>query len=454
MTTGHAHHFLSRLDRVSRAETELALALYRKPEIIRAIVAMKRPDPSVERLALGLSHEPDGPHIIVSRTGGFVTCLGRGMSPYETMVIPRGELDVLCRGIATLDAEIRRYDTDHRGSAAVDGSIRALADEGNRLSREDYLRLEDARVVMWPTFAEVGHSFAGDLGRSAQILRHVVRPTALEQERLALHWRLLWSGANATLLSLSEGVSFQLAQIAALRPSRQLIRVACTMTFGYAVLGPALRAVRAASYTVPDHLDFLAAEATEANKLWPQYCLAIWSLLGAAARDVSLRGTVRQLFETPRPSLDPHHARMLEGGAAFLDVMGDDPETYIQEFAQVHRQSKSVRVDNPLWAELDDDDLLAAFSTGGMTMDHPEFFIELGRLVVWSCRRPASALFLPRSQVRRCVKPFSLPMATSAIATYCGLWQGQRPVSRPAQPGRNALCHCGSGKKFKRCHGV
>lgn len=23
-----------------------------------------------------------------------------------------------------------------------------------------------------------------------------------------------------------------------------------------------------------------------------------------------------------------------------------------------------------------------------------------------------------------------------------------------AKPGRNDLCHCGSGKKFKRCHGV
>jgi len=31
--------------------------------------------------------------------------------------------------------------------------------------------------------------------------------------------------------------------------------------------------------------------------------------------------------------------------------------------------------------------------------------------------------------------------------------QKQRPASKPAEPPRNALCPCGSGKKYKRCCG-
>ena len=42
--TGHAHHFLSRLDRTSAAETELALSLYRDPALLRSIIELVRPD--------------------------------------------------------------------------------------------------------------------------------------------------------------------------------------------------------------------------------------------------------------------------------------------------------------------------------------------------------------------------------------------------------------------------
>ena len=38
------------------------------------------------------------------------------------------------------------------------------------------------------------------------------------------------------------------------------------------------------------------------------------------------------------------------------------------------------------------------------------------------------------------------------------LWRGMGPrvetVRRPPTPGRNELCHCGSGKKYKKCHGA
>jgi hypothetical protein len=32
--------------------------------------------------------------------------------------------------------------------------------------------------------------------------------------------------------------------------------------------------------------------------------------------------------------------------------------------------------------------------------------------------------------------------------------EARKPYVAPAQPGRNDPCHCGSGKKFKKCHGA
>lgn len=48
--------------------------------------------------------------------------------------------------------------------------------------------------------------------------------------------------------------------------------------------------------------------------------------------------------------------------------------------------------------------------------------------------------------------------AVWAIYDLREMWRGIGPrvetVRREATPGRNDLCHCGSGKKFKKCHGA
>jgi uncharacterized protein len=45
-----------------------------------------------------------------------------------------------------------------------------------------------------------------------------------------------------------------------------------------------------------------------------------------------------------------------------------------------------------------------------------------------------------------------------SVYDLCEFWKSLgpkiSPVQREAVPGRNDLCHCGSGKKFKKCHGA
>src|SRR5438876_10722220 len=92
--TGHDTHFLARLERVDMRQTELALHLYRNPELVRAMLrdsalpfAHDLPAGD-ERAAIALGDGPDPPHAVVARKGAFVTCLGAGMTTGALPVLP------------------------------------------------------------------------------------------------------------------------------------------------------------------------------------------------------------------------------------------------------------------------------------------------------------------------------------------------------------------------------
>src|SRR4029453_10070611 len=90
---GHAHHFLSRLDRVARAHVEVALMLYRDDDLLRFILDRAHLPEGVDRVALSLDDATRGPFLIVTRDGRFVTCLGAGMKPTNRMIVTRAQLD-------------------------------------------------------------------------------------------------------------------------------------------------------------------------------------------------------------------------------------------------------------------------------------------------------------------------------------------------------------------------
>ena len=98
----HAEHFLSRLDRLPRSYVDLSLELYRDPDLLRAVLdAAKLPD-RAERVAISIDDPAQGPSLIVTRSGHFVTCLGRGMRPGDLPVVARAELDAISRKVIRL----------------------------------------------------------------------------------------------------------------------------------------------------------------------------------------------------------------------------------------------------------------------------------------------------------------------------------------------------------------
>ena len=76
----HAEHFLTRLDRLDTREVDLALSLYRDPDLLRAVLEQVSLPESAMRVAISLGDPVSGPFIVVPRGGHFVTCLAADTS--------------------------------------------------------------------------------------------------------------------------------------------------------------------------------------------------------------------------------------------------------------------------------------------------------------------------------------------------------------------------------------
>src|SRR5690606_19499584 len=79
----HAEHFLTRVDRLNTPQAELALSLYRDDALVRYVLGQARLPDSAERVAISLAQGDEGPYVIVTREGKFVTCLGKGMRLHD-----------------------------------------------------------------------------------------------------------------------------------------------------------------------------------------------------------------------------------------------------------------------------------------------------------------------------------------------------------------------------------
>jgi len=203
---GHAHHFLSRLDRVARAHVEVALMLYRDDDLLRFILDRARLPEGVDRVALSLDDATRGPFLIVTRDGRFVTCLGAGMKPTNRMIVTRAQLD---GHIA------RARDVRARNEALIDLGDRAkdvykrIIEAGDELTREQIVAASASATPIRPHL--VGH--AADVIQElykirrtvVPILRRTKNPRAVTHPMLRIYWNLAFAAGHLTVLASVDG---------------------------------------------------------------------------------------------------------------------------------------------------------------------------------------------------------------------------------------------------------
>jgi len=100
---GHSIHFLERLERIAGARLALALRLYYDRELVQHVLRVVPLPPGLDRVAVSLGHLREGPFVILTTTGQFVTCLGPGMRT-RRLVISHDRLLAAIEGLERLRA--------------------------------------------------------------------------------------------------------------------------------------------------------------------------------------------------------------------------------------------------------------------------------------------------------------------------------------------------------------
>lgn len=461
---GHDHHFLSRLDRVASAEVELALSLYRDHELIREVLSHAKLADRIGRVAISLDDPTAGPFIIVARDGGFVTCLGRDMSPGQLPIITRSQLDSIALRVQKLRERLQLAVTLTGGELGK--LLTRIFTAGPRLTREEVMGITVMQPLLFRQFFALLAECADDIAQTRMTLRHVRKPKAREHELLRLTWDSLWAVGHLTVLVGIDGRE----HFDSLGERASGMRDALLpVLFEQGVFSTSLRAAWAASKIGKPLVPGLKRRFAESNG----FVNLVSSALGLAAighGHPRLRAETRKALDVPK--LEEVNKRAA-GVNLIRQVMRDwtersfDPEHDAEALALTLGRIiattwlKPSASDSPYRFERPEDvpdeiaRAFAAWHWGGSGDESRECQL-LFLLLPWLVKQQPEDLFLPAELMEHVRFP-PVPQMTLEILQrpFNASWiRAPMPIRVPPTPGRNEPCLCGSGKKHKRCCGA
>lgn len=453
--TGHAHHFLSRLDRVVRSHVELALTLYRDDGLVRFILARARLPEGSSRVAIALADARRGPFLILTRRGGFVTCLAEGMRASEMPVITRSQLD----GHMARARELRaRSEALLELGDHVRGVYRRLVDAGDELSREQIVAASASatpiRGHLMGLLARVGCGLHQLRGTLVPIVRRTANPRPAARRALRGYWNLAWASGHLAVLSALDGPG-----LVEMLPPIAGERGPCfsVLTLAQGVISIALRGIWAAGKLGRELLaPYKRALVPSSSSL--VIIDAVLGLTMLALRHKRLRAEVQKVLQSPgvwalgQPEItgplcqralgviaEPEKAmaaHRAHGAARLATMTRHLPEGSPWRFARAEDVPEELA-------------MTAGVTSGRDFLMDARVLEEMVTTLPWLARARAEDLYFPRELLRALRAPWHQRHSVAMLQGYCV----SRPAAKPAGPTRSAPCPCESGKKFKRCCG-
>ncbi len=466
---GHAHHFLSRLDRVSLPHVELALTLYRDEGLLRYIFDRARVPENAERVALSLDHPEEGPFLIVTRDGRFVTCLGAGMKVSNLPVVTRGQLDALAAKVGDLRERMGAA-VALAGGKGVQVLLRRIYDAADELSREDFLAISALQPLYSFEFLRLYFSAACDLDEARKILLPQLRKTdklrPLFEDALYAYWRTLWAMSHFVILATLDGHE-------TLPPAfLDLIGEQTTLSWpatrqGYVPI--ALRGAWATARLGKPLLGRYKRLYQEALSRLQNVDSAL-SLLSLGMRHARLRAEVEKALGADIPEIlkgNAHGNLALAVRSTARTIARSDRES--PEAAQVmhrlfggqvwHAAMKSKPAGPWRFERPEDVPADLAYAVGANTLccylenakSNADAVIWLFTMVPWVARAAPEELYLPRAAFKEIHTPWKPELTLGVLRAMRDHEAHRHRQAPPTGPARQGPCPCGSGKKYKRC---
>jgi hypothetical protein len=466
----HAHHFLERLERVTRAQTEFALELYRDHEAVAYVLDRVNLPPGPERVALAIDDAREGPFVIVTREGRFVTCLGRGMH-HDLHVVPRGQIDALLAKVAEMRARKEIAQRELRPDEEEGNLFQRIISRGSRFAREDFVAISAFEPMLGMTPYLVMLDMALECVKLRPAMAHGAHKVVIKgstRKTFEKLDRLEWCVAHTMLLS-GAGERRNLDEILdRTAQSRGFIgspTYPCSAQAGSTFfMRSAWVAGRLGKGAIPAYKNALA-EGDD----WMAILDAGLGLGAIGLRHSGTMAEVKRILQSypppppPPPDGGVHQTsdavRTSVAKAVLLAIEDADERTKTtmqlgRDFCVVPGQNlpegHPYRFEK---AEQVPDDL-ARTAVLSIDADVHDRNVQNLMLVVLPVAARASAedFYHPRDVVRAWFGQWTPEESLERLKRFA---QGpkQEGVRAEPKPGRNDPCACGSGKKWKKCHG-
>jgi hypothetical protein len=458
----HDEHFLQRLDRVDREHVDLALGLYRDHELVRFILSHARLAEGAERVAIALEQGSDSPHLVVAKTGAFVTCLGPGMNTGALPIVTRAHLDALASKWQHIREGLELAKKRGVNEARL---LDRIESAGAAVSREDFVAasamLGPAVPLLFGVFSSWSEAVE-ELHPLLQSLRRVTTPKKIAGERQLA--RGVWAMAHSSMILIDSA-------------SRDWVR-------DWAAIPELATASPWTALTAQSALPFVVRSAWLAGRLGkpilPSYKArfskpsnaldlreAAWGLLCIALRHAALRSEALRVLRSAPHSENPPQPAGVEASypmfAQLANLVEAEEESLRAEGLALGRKlvvaltcdlpdTSPVRFVEP--DEVPEDLALPALLGTWHDAHNGERGGDVTLVaVVAAARVRAESFYYPASLLRHALPDSLESQGASLVAMQQTLLGTPKTVRSEERPGRNDACPCGSGKKYKKCHG-
>lgn len=478
---GHASHFLSRLDRVNRDEVDFALGLYRDPGLVRFLLARVNLPEGHERAAISLDDPREGPFLVVTRAGHFVTCLARGMSPGALPIVTRAQLASALTAASDYRARARALDARVAQEGGSRKLMAGLFERSDCLSREEFVAISAWQPLLAVPFFSLFARTAAELVDTHLAFEYLLRNGHRRRSipslvpALRAFWKQLWSMGHLLTLATMGDRRWLLDFNEAYRSSgHDDVSISWPLT-RYPVGSLAQRGAWAAARLGKPVVGFYKGVfATTESPL--QLFDAAMALGAIGLRHKHARAEIQKMlassaarFEASAPlstTMREHCSKLSGAYAIALGAMFKAPPQELAQYAvDEGRASLFGRFacapderGRPPFAspkDIPEDVARTAFlNAGGDHANEPKSAaLCLTRLGAVAGAK-AEDFYFPAAVVPFVRQPWRPELTLTILERMSRSYGKSRPRRVDPVAGRNERCACASGRKFKRCCGA
>ena len=456
---GHDAHFLTRLDRITAEETDLALALYRDPELVHDLIVLATSAGKEECFGIALTDDPEPPYAVVMRNGRFVTCLAKGMKLKDAWPVPKVDIDKVLAIRSDLQERLTVARKIARTGESSADLFRRVDTRKNQLGREELA----AAAVLAPLLAHdlyiQATTAAVEIYRASQRWHRERLAPAERRAVVEGRSRRIWAVAHRLELCGMAGeppLRHMIARLAENKPvtmsSSFLVLVDTTFLLRAAWMASVLGTSLVASYA-----HALSTTDNRMEALDGAVGLTVLALRHAGA-EAEIRAILQEV-ERSQPSsvVGRMRMRLAQRALGVLDKRTELGLRAREEGAKVYfglsrglEQGHPLRIAHPLDCPVHLAETARLSMPGNplQTNGAIDWFFEALPIVA---EVSAEAFHFPLAVVSKLVPPWGDAEYNRAIALIELVHQQPKPVVKAVKVGRNEPCPCGSGKKAKRC---